>query len=417
MTTANQQPIDFFKEKLELYEQALSQNSFRPNTIALQRRILKRIYKDEIIEKDTYSYEKANIWLKKQYERKETGQITNHTYICIRAVKEQFEEFCRESRLVIRFRREPKQSLPDYFQNIHQNFIHSLPITLCQSTIRLHDISSRQFFEYLIGHSILNLAQINHKIIEEYITNAGTRHKNSMEEVLQALKLLFAYLYEENLIEIKPDFGILKPGYRRKAVLPHFTHDEVKLILSRINQSKAMGKRDYAIVITAIFTGLRIGDIADLKLTDIDWRKHEITAIQKKTKSPIILPLNAEIGNALADYILNGRPSSSEDYIFLKHYAPCNKMTGNGIGDRIIKKYYRNRCGLEKNNPKKTFHSFRRSLGSWLSSIQTPLPLISEILGHTNLEASKFYLSYDNSNMSMCCLGLDGIPVLKGELL
>jgi integrase len=417
MSTTNHQPKDSFQKKLILYEQALSQNSYAQNTIALQVRMLKRIYKDEIGEKYTYSYEKATMWLKKQHDLKETGQIVNHTYICMRTAIEQFKDFCRESRLIIKLRREPRQILPEYFQNTLQNFINSLPPTLRQSTIRLYETDARQFLEYLNKRSILNLAQVNYEIIEEYIKDASIRRKYSMEKVLQMLKLFFKYFHEEGLIEIIPAFGILKPRYRRKPVLPHFTHDEVKSILSRITQSTSMGKRDYAIVITAVFTGLRIGDILDLQLSDIDWKKHEINVIQNKTKSSITLPLNAETGNALADYILNGRPTSSEDYVFVKHCAPYTRITGKTLGRKIIEKYYRNKCGFDESRPKKTFHSFRRSLGSWMSAAQTPLPLISEILGHTNLEATKFYLSYDNSNMSVCCLGFDGIPVLKGELL
>lgn len=93
---------------------------------------------------------------------------------------------------------------------------------------------------------------------------------------------------------------------------------ELNLILKQVNTETPAGKRDYAIIQLGITSGLRAGDITNLKLTDIDWKNNEIHLIQGKTKQPLSLPLEEHTGNAIIDYVLNGRPKSESSYMFLR---------------------------------------------------------------------------------------------------
>lgn len=405
-----------FDEALKAYEQAMLEHRYSQSYIVYHIDVLKGMYNDSIAENRTYSFQKAEIWLRKQKERELSGKIVRHTYNCMRIVILQFDQFYRDGHLVIQRRVEHSKCLPDHFQSIHQEFLHTLPQNLASGTISLHKTNSRQFFEYLIKCSISDLKVVNSETIRNFLADAANRHKRSMEKVLQALKLLFPFLSKKGFDNFDFDFSFIKAGYKRKPILPHFTHEEVKSILMMIDRSTTIGKRDYAIVMVAVYTGLRIADIVGLRLTDIDWRKREIRVQQKKTGSELCLPLNIESGNAVADYILNGRQSSTEEYIFVKSSPPYTKLNGCGVGYYILDRCYGQNEELPEKYKGKTFHSFRRSLASWLSAEQTPLPLLSEILGHANLESSKFYVSHNVTNMLMCCLGFDDIPVLKGEL-
>lgn len=411
----DQAPI-MFDSLLGLYEKELLQESYNRNTVLYHIQTLRRVYDSEVSRKLTYSPDKARIWLKEQRNRQLEGQISHKWYVFMQTAIEQFDQFCLEGRLMITRRYEHPGRLNECFHSIHQEFSLSLPQKLAQSTRKLYVTNSRQFFEYLEKHSILDLKSITHGIIVDYLAAAATHHERSMDKVIQALKLLFIFLSDKGFVGFNMDFATIKPACRRKPVLPCFTYDEVKSLLALIDRTTAIGKRDYAIVLIAIYTGLRSQDIYTMRLKDVNWRKQEISITQKKTGNAQCIPLCVDAGNALADYILNGRPSSKDECIFVKNVAPYTRLDGHGNGTYLLEKYIKLNPALAEKSSNKTFHSFRRSLGSWLSAVQTPLPLISEILGHTNLEASKFYLSYDNSSMSLCCLGLDGIPVLKGEL-
>ena len=70
-----------------------------------------------------------------------------------------------------------------------------------------------------------------------------------------------------------------------------------------------IGKRDYAMMVLAAQSGLRACDVVRLELGSINWRTREICLTQHKTGEPLSLPLEPESGNAIADYILNGRPT------------------------------------------------------------------------------------------------------------
>ena len=416
MSAKIQHPWASFEEALQSYEQALKEHHYSQSSVTFHMSVLTKMTNDDNTESQVYSISKAELWLSKQMERVTSGRIVRHTYDCMRIVISRFEQFYQEGHLVIKRRNERRKNLPDCFHIIHQEFCQSLPQNLASGTLSLHNTNSRQFFEYLVKCSIIDLKSVDTVTVRNYFTDAATRHKRSMEKVLQALKLLFPFLSKKGFTNFDFDFSIIKPGYKRKPMSPYFTHDDVKSILMLIDRSKAIGRRDYAVIVTAVYTGLRIADIVNLQLTDIDWRKREVRVRQKKTGNELCLPLNIETGNALADYILNGRLSSMEKYIFVNTVPPYTKINGLGVGYHILKRCYGKNKELSTKYSGKTFHSFRRSLASWLSAEQTPLPLISEILGHVNLVAAKPYLSYDVSSMSMCCLGLDNIPVLKEEL-
>lgn len=401
-----------FTEMIQLYEQELEKRGYRPSTIESLLFQIKRIFRSPFGGEQGYSVSKSQGWLQEQRKRLLNGQIKPSYFSQMFTAVEQFNQFCTEGTLVVRVRRlNPMRPLSKPYDSIQQEFLSSLPASLKPTTVRLYEEYSRQFLGYLQEHSISESNAITFSVIEKYLAHASKRHKRSMDKVLRSVKLLLPLLGSD------VDISILRPGYKRRAVLPHFSYEEADAILHTVDRSTSMGKRDYAILSVAIYTGLRLGDILNLRLSDIAWRQQEIEVVQEKTGTKIRLPLHIEAGDALADYILNGRPLSTDDHIFVRHHAPYGELTGRIVGKQILDRCFSADESLRKRCAEKTFHAFRRSFGSWLSKEQTPLPLISEMLGHTNQEASKFYLSYNHVDMKKCCLGLDSIPVLREDLI
>ena len=166
------------------------------------------------------------------------------------------------------------------------------------------------------------------------------------------------------------------------------------------------GKRNYAILLLAIRTGLRSIDIINLKLGDIQWRRNTIEIVQAKTGAPLILPLLTDVGNALADYVLNGRPNSQQPYLFLRTQAPYRQLSvraGYGLSCKMMKAaHIRQSLG-----DRKGLHCLRHYVAARLLSEETPLPIISSILGHRNKDSTKVYLSTDLAHLRACALGLN----------
>ena len=156
----------------------------------------------------------------------------------------------------------------------------------------------------------------------------------------------------------------------------------------------------------------------NLKLQDIHWKDAEISIVQRKTNRQLILPLDQETGDAIADYLLHGRPTSKSTFVFLRSVAPyTNLKVGSCIGSRIVQKYAALSGVVWTTEERKGFHSFRRSLGRELLENDVPVCTISEILGHAYRNSTKQYLSVDVKHLRECALPLNELRCTKEALL
>jgi integrase len=187
--------------------------------------------------------------------------------------------------------------------------------------------------------------------------------------------------------------------------------------LSAVDTTTAMGKRDFAIMKLASVIGLRSVDIFGIQMTDINWKKNEITIVQDKTNVSIILPLTPTVGNAIADYILYGRPKSDSPYLFLRHLKPHTKLMNLSGGSHVFTRYQK-KSGLNHNpNDGKTFHAFRRTVGTNLVIAEIPLPTIYQILGHKSKNCTKQYIALNDDMLQICCLDISKFATKKEGLV
>ena len=140
------------------------------------------------------------------------------------------------------------------------------------------------------------------------------------------------------------------------------------LRLSDHTSSGMLTKRDTAICRLLLETGLRGIDVCSLKLKNIDWERDCISIIQNKTKKALILPLRASYGNDIADYILNERPLSGSDHVFLKTFAPFGHLGTASIYE-ILKKL-EELAGIKKED---------RPVGSRMTSTMPRLPCSGQV--------------------------------------
>jgi integrase len=180
-------------------------------------------------------------------------------------------------------------------------------------------------------------------------------------------------------------------------------------MISVIDRNNPIGKRDYAMIVLACVLGLRIGDIKTLRFSNFDWDGKKLSLIQHKTHKPLTLPLPDTVGWAVIDYIKNGRPSYYEsDIVFCKHMPPFDPFPdSNHLGQLI--KYYMQKAGISRYRKRHSgFHSLRHSVGSMLLEMETPLPVITTILGHSNSDITAVYLKTDLKKLAECVLNTEG---------
>ena len=162
-------------------------------------------------------------------------------------------------------------------------------------------------------------------------------------------------------------------------------------------------------ILLAVSTGLRAGDVIQLSLLDVNWELGEISIVQSKTQNPLIVPLNGQVRNALANYILNARPRSDSASIFLHDRAPFTAMSATPTN---MFNRYAEKAGVEKKTGR-AFHSLRRSFGTWLAKERVPITTISQLLGHADMDSGKPYLSFDDAQLSECAMGFADIPLTR----
>jgi len=269
---------------------------------------------------------------------------------------------------------------------------------------------ARMHFEWLTEKGIFDAAHVTHAILRTYLCHrSGQLSGCGMKACMFSLRKAYRYLFDEGYTADSFE-GLLSFSVPiTKKVKPALQEDEASAIFQSIDRTSAVGKRNYAVLLLAYVTGLRACDIALLKLGDIDWKIGEIHIVQKKTGHPLALPLTEDVGSALKDYILNGRPDSVVPNVFLYEKAPFYALGAKG-GIRSIYESVREKAGITREAfDGKSFHAFRRTVGKNLLIAGTPLTDIAQILGQTNIESTKEYIPLDSERMKSCALGFDGI--------
>lgn len=351
---------------------------------------------------------------KYQRERLEAGLIGSTYYtILTRAVKI-LKEVNQTGTLQWKYYGPgPTLKVNSYYQDFIDAFIRTL--NKSPTTKRHTDSKIRRFLSFLESRGRKDFSAFTLEDLTDFLSYIYPFHKGDMGHTVHALRIFIKFLVDNGIVaDTFLNVPLQKPAASRKRVAPCFTHDEVQKIMNHVDRNSPIGKRNYAILYLASHTGLRGIDIANLKLKDIDWVNDEINIVQKKTGGYISLPLEPDTGNAIAEYILHGRPQSDSEYLFLRSLAPYTELCDNRSIGVIIEKYMKLASISHQPNDGKTFHAFRRSMGTWMLESDIPLSTISQVLGHKSMNSAKHYISMSEKKLSECALGFEYIPIERG---
>lgn len=406
--------------KLEMITEGLKalllENNYSPATIRFYEREWNKIHSFLIQEYcDTeFDMDRGLKYLEKQYgfiSRCNEGTLSQQRVQLLRVVH-MLEDYSLHKVLTRRFYsvKNPLK-LKEPFNGIYNAYAAYLDTTELSASTKVHyQKSSMVFMDYLVQ---VNLPQINHLRLDNcnaYIkTMAGYSFK-TVEQNICGLRYFLRYLYSEKMISDNCAEKIHMPLISKSAKIPSaWNADELKAMIAVIDRNSPIGKRDYAMILLACILGLRAGDIKRLTFSNFNWEEKKLSIIQHKTHKPLSLPIPDAVGWAVIDYIKNGRPSCFEtDIIFLKHMPPFDPIGENNHMEQIIIRYMR-KAGIDRRGRKRSgFHSLRHSAGSMLLEMETPLPVITNILGHSDPDITAVYLKTDIQKLAECVLGLEG---------
>lgn len=284
----------------------------------------------------------------------------------------------------------------DYFQYL------SLKLRRSSITVSAYKLSLHQFLRYLEKEKINGVEKLDIAVILNYIISltpeTGITPTLQIGHIRGFMKFLHYIGITEN------DISAQMPHCKRiiQLKLPStYSTDEIKKVISSMRRITPIEKRNYAIVLMITRLGIRVSDVAGLKFGNILWKENKIKFFQYKTGSPIELPILADVGNAIIDYLRNGRPVSDDAHVFLmeRNIVPMNRTAISNV----VRKAFQE-SGIKTKGKHYGPHALRHSLSSRMLENNTSMPIITEVLGHENAETTKFYLRIDLKSMSNCML-------------
>jgi len=269
-------------------------------------------------------------------------------------------------------------------------------------TIDVKRTKLKQFLCYLDGRRIL-LPDITASDVSDYMTTLYQYKRATIHIISSVLRDFFRYLHTSGILENNLAGDVPRPKIYVEESFPEtWTPEEIRQLLSAINRRTAIGKRDYAMILLAVLLGMRAGDICALNFKEIDWRKKVITYTQQKSGKINTLPLLPLIGEAIIDYLKNGRLDSDCDNVFIRHIHPYGAIASSSTLSETIKRYMR-QAGLTIKS-RKVAHSMRHTVASTLLRNGVPLMTISNIMGHDTPKTTIAYTKVDIPALRKCAL-------------
>lgn len=211
----------------------------------------------------------------------------------------------------------------------------------------------------------------------------------SAQYFVTALRSFLRFCFMEGLVEADLSAAALAVTGRRRSSLPMgIRRTDAAALLAGCDGRRAIGRRDYAVIITLLRLGLRAGEAARLTLDDVDWRSGEIV-VHGKGRREDRLPLPADVGEAIAGYLQRGRPESRRRELFLRARPPIGALGRGGVS-AIVRRACA-RAGM----PGIGAHRLRHTVACEMVSVGVALPAIGQVLRHRSLQTTANYARVD----------------------
>lgn len=253
-----------------------------------------------------------------------------------------------------------------------------------------------QFLSFLESCGVQNWSQLSAPLVGEFVTSNPEWSARSRQLVASTLRVFFKYLFVNDHVD--RDWSGCLPTFRRgehRKLPAIWTEDDLAALLTAVEQTSAIGKRDYAILLLACRLGMRISDIRTLSLDDIHWDEARLEFIQKKTGERVVLPLPSDVGESLIAYLRDARPVTEYRQVFLRHIAPYQPFADDTKLHAMISKY-RQRAGISRKPGQACgMHSLRHTFATKMQKATVPLETIASLLGHQSLDSTRIYVRID----------------------
>lgn len=261
--------------------------------------------------------------------------------------------------------------------------------------------------EFLLAHfgdRPVTMSKIGANLIRRFVLGEDGRSAGSIGVIGGAIGCYLRYrsMSGDRVGELAA--AIPRVAHWRLVSLPEVLTDaEVDELLRSFDQPFPSRRGAYAMARCLIDLGLRCSEVASLRLEDINWTDGTLSLVGTKARRADVLPLPAATGNAIAAYLREERPQTSNRAIFVRHVAPYDEPLDKGVVRRAVLAGYR-RCGWTRTG----VHILRHSVASRLLHTGAPMKDIADVLRHRSLDTSAVYAKVDLTKLAAVALPWPG---------
>lgn len=228
--------------------------------------------------------------------------------------------------------------------------------------------------------------------VRGFVREHASRHGISKAKLTAtATRMFLRFLVARGHCCAELDGAIPQVAHWRLSALPRYLPAaDVERIVAACDPATPVGSRDRAIVLLLARLALRAGDIASMRIADIDWDDASLL-VAGKGRREARLPLSQEVGDAILRYLQHGRPPLDSDRLFLTAIAPWRALRPSGVSSIAVRAI--RRAGVE--SPSHGAHVLRHSAATEMLRQGATLREIGAILRHRSIETTAYYAKVD----------------------
>jgi len=252
-----------------------------------------------------------------------------------------------------------------------------------------------------------NIAKVTPQVIVDFVRVQADKLKPSAcAAPTTAMRVFLRFLVADRGLEARFVGAVPTVRQWKLASLPRYLSvEQVERTLASCDARSPVGVRDRAILLLMLRLALRAGEVARLQFADIDWREGELRIHSPKSARERKMPLPHDVGQALAEYVRNARPRSTQPYVFLRTRAPFSPITGPTAVSCIAKRHLK-LAGIVTRGL--SAHAFRHTAATQMVRCGASFKQVADVLGHRLLETTNIYAKLDEDTLHRVALPWPG---------
>jgi integrase/recombinase XerC len=275
-------------------------------------------------------------------------------------------------------------------------------------TVRNYTDDLLGFFDFIQSKGIKSLKEVNKQTLRGYLSSLMEKGlaKSSIARKLSAIRSFYRYLLREEMITSSPVATTASPKLDRR--LPAFLSvEEAKRLVESPDLSQPQGQRDRALLELLYASGMRISELVNMNVEQVNLNTNEIRVWGKGSKERVVL-IGSPAARALSIYLNQGRPvllgKKKNDALFVNRYG--GRLPARRI-QKILGKYART---IDK---KVHPHMLRHTFATHLLDGGADLKVVQELLGHADLSSTQIYTHVTQSRARQ--IYLSAHPMARGK--